>query len=293
METDIFTQHATRVSSRSSGALVTVAHASSEQFDADAVLAAAPEEAFALVYRLSDMPAHDFWNADGFSRVPATARGTLQVVDLAGGASSRFESGFDNLHLSIHRQALSAVSEQNDLPPVRFLAVPDAWETRDPMFAALTVGLVHALGDPGAIDSLVIDHLLHATLLHVATTYGGIGSAMPKPRGALTGRQIARAKDLLASDLPSSPPIAQVAMEVGTSPSQFSRSFRAATGLSPSEWLLKHRVQRARDLLRTTDLPLVDVAFRSGFADQSHFTRAFSKIQGVPPGAWRRSERRR
>ncbi|MGJ7519755.1 helix-turn-helix domain-containing protein [Variovorax sp. LT1P1] len=48
---------------------------------------------------------------------------------------------------------------------------------------------------------------------------------------------------------------------------------------------------RARELLRASDLPLAEVATACGFADQSHFTRVFSRAEGAPPGHWRRTFR--
>ena len=288
---DVFAQPPRRLVSSLSGAMVTVSHVSSQQFDPDALFGAAPEVGFVLVYRLADMPAHDFWNDDGYSRVAPTAKGTLQIVDLAGGANSRFESGFDNLHVSVPRQALAALAEQAGAAPVRSLAVPDPWETRDPMFAALTTSFLRALHHPDAVAPLVADHLLQAMLAHVAAAYGGMQRLSPNPRGALRPHQLARAKELLSADLTAAPSMADVAREIGTLPSHFSRGFKAATGVSPSAWLLRYRVEQAMILLRASDLPLVDIAMRSGFSDQSHFTRTFTKWAGIAPGAWRRQGR--
>jgi len=56
--------------------------------------------------------------------------------------------------------------------------------------------------------------------------------------------------------------------------------------------LTEHRIERAKQLLATTDVSLADVATRSGFADQAAFTRAFHRVAGVPPGQWRRAHDR-
>ncbi len=288
---DVFAHHALRLSGSLPNSPVTVSHTSSTQFDRDAVLGAAPEDGFALVYRLADMPGHDFWNDDGYARVPATAKGTLQVVDLRGGVSSRFESTFDNLHVNLPRRALDTLAEQIGARPVQSLSVPDAWETRDPMFEALNVGLLRAVHHPGEIDQLVADQLMLAMLAHVATAYGGMKRASPGLRRGLTAGQLQRAKDLLAADLAALPMIGDIARMIGVSPSHFSRAFKSAAGVSPSVWLLHHRIAHAKDMLVSSHLPLVDIALRCGFADQSHFTHAFSRLTGVPPGTWRRDGR--
>lgn len=288
---DVFAQHPQRLASSLSGSLVTVSRTSSTQFDRDAILGAAPEDGFALVYRLADMPSHGFWNDDGYSRVEPTAMGTLQIVDLQGGVRSRFESVYDNLHIRVPRQALLAITEQAGRAPIHTLAVPDAWETRDPMFAALTGSFLRALHHPEEVEPLVADHLVQAMLAHVATAYGGMKRLPPSLRGALNARQVERAKDLLSAELSNAPAIADVARAIGISPGHFSRAFKSATGISPSGWLIRHRSEHAMHLLRATDLPLVDISMRSGFADQSHFTRTFGKSTGMAPGAWRRENK--
>jgi len=67
------------------------------------------------------------------------------------------------------------------------------------------------------------------------------------------------------------------------------RAFRRTTGLPPHRWLLRHRVEKAKALLRESALPLHDVALECGFADQSHLTRVFTRWAGQAPGTWRRS----
>ena len=75
------------------------------------------------------------------------------------------------------------------------------------------------------------------------------------------------------------------------SASEFARRFRATTGCSPYGWFMGRRINHAKQLLRETAWPLYDVAFRVGFANQSHFTEAFRRRVGVPPSRWRKEHR--
>jgi hypothetical protein len=56
---------------------------------------------------------------------------------------------------------------------------------------------------------------------------------------------------------------------------------------TPHRWLLERRVDRAKELLRHSS-PIAEIALECGFSDQSHFTRVFTNLMGVPPGVWRR-----
>jgi AraC-like DNA-binding protein len=79
-----------------------------------------------------------------------------------------------------------------------------------------------------------------------------------------------------------------VARECSLSVSHFARSFKATFGMAPHKWLIGHRIECAKELLRQTTTPIADIAIRSGFADQAAFTRTFRQIMGISPGQWRR-----
>jgi AraC-like DNA-binding protein len=69
------------------------------------------------------------------------------------------------------------------------------------------------------------------------------------------------------------------------SASYFTRAFRQSLGTAPHQWLLRLRVERAKEQLLNSDASLADIAVGCGFADQSHFTRVFAKQIGVGPRA--------
>lgn len=82
--------------------------------------------------------------------------------------------------------------------------------------------------------------------------------------------------------------VSKLADLAGLSSSHFSRAFRASFGLSPHKMLAHHRVTRAKQLLLSTDLPLVEIASACGYVDQSHFSRQFHRHTSTSPGRWRR-----
>ena len=99
-------------------------------------------------------------------------------------------------------------------------------------------------------------------------------------------RAIARAKELMHSQLAAPPSLEALAAAVNLSPFHFARVFRRATGMPPHTWLMQQRIAQARALLQEGCLPLA-VATQLGFADQSHLSRQFKKVYGVGPGAYR------
>jgi len=81
--------------------------------------------------------------------------------------------------------------------------------------------------------------------------------------------------------------IADIAGSVGVHPIHLARTFRRHFRCTPGEFARFRRLEKALDLLGRTSLPLAQVALTSGFADQSHFSKAFARCLGLPPGEYR------
>ncbi|MGH8464494.1 MAG: helix-turn-helix transcriptional regulator, partial [Pseudomonas sp.] len=81
-------------------------------------------------------------------------------------------------------------------------------------------------------------------------------------------------------------PLAELAALAGMGRYQLIRAFRAATGLTPHAYQLNQRVNLARRWLRG-GTPVAEIAYRLGFADQSHFQRVFKAHTGITPGVYR------
>ncbi len=74
----------------------------------------------------------------------------------------------------------------------------------------------------------------------------------------------------------------------GISPQHLCRVFREAMNMRPGEYLTKKRLRESRRLLRTSDLPIAEVAARSGFSDSGYFGTVFRKHEGVTPAEYRK-----
>lgn len=82
--------------------------------------------------------------------------------------------------------------------------------------------------------------------------------------------------------------LCDLAAAAGLTRMHFAAQFRAATGLRPHHYVLRRRVVRACELMRCSDLPLVQIALAVGFQTQAHFTTVFRRFIGETPHRWRR-----
>ncbi|HWI03765.1 MAG TPA: helix-turn-helix domain-containing protein, partial [Acidimicrobiales bacterium] len=85
--------------------------------------------------------------------------------------------------------------------------------------------------------------------------------------------------------------VQQLARRARTSPRTFARRFRAVTGTTPHQWLLRQRILLAQQLLETTDEPLERVAQRCGFGSAAALRQHFSRAVSASPAAYRRTFR--
>jgi transcriptional regulator GlxA family with amidase domain len=81
---------------------------------------------------------------------------------------------------------------------------------------------------------------------------------------------------------------ADLARLANLSPSYFAAAFKRSYGMPPHSYVIRCRIERAQDLILTTDEPLSQIAVACGLGDQAHLTKLFRCRTGMTPNAWRR-----
>jgi transcriptional regulator GlxA family with amidase domain len=104
-------------------------------------------------------------------------------------------------------------------------------------------------------------------------------------------RRLLRAKDRMDAASDEEWPVRRLAKVSGVSEAHFARSFKDAFGVPPHRYLLTRRIERAKALLRDTDLPIIDIAFQTGWNSLGTFGRIFRDITGDSPSQLRARER--
>ncbi|MFD9747435.1 AraC family transcriptional regulator [[Kitasatospora] papulosa] len=154
---------------------------------------------------------------------------------------------------------------------------------RDP-YAARLVADVHRAAEEG--NALAADSVLRVLVARLLDRHGGVMTARaPHSAGA---RDAARARAVLEERMQRPPTLEALAAELGTSPFALLRAFKKEYGMPPHTWLTDARVRRARRMLDAGTAPAAVV----GFTDQPHLNRHFTRIVGVPPGAYQRERAR-
>jgi AraC-like DNA-binding protein len=211
--------------------------------------------------------------------------GAVSAIDLQDQPSLLLPSPFDSLVLYVTQDSLDEVAYAHRAPPVKQLAWPHG--VFDPVAHQLGQILSASLEQSARTSRIFLDHVLHALKCHCAIAYGGL-TLSSQSRGGLSPMQMRRATEFLEARLDGNIALREVADVCGLSVSHFARAFKQSFRRPPYKWLIERRVEKAKDLMMNSHLPIAEIAMMCGFADQSALNRSFKRIAGSTPGIWRR-----
>jgi len=152
---------------------------------------------------------------------------------------------------------------------------------------AFTLG-AEALAD-GPNGSLYGEGLGTALVAHLLRCHGTVPQHVLAGVHALSAAELHRIKRYIEENLDAHLSLQRLADVLRINIYRFVRSFKQSTGLSPHRYVLERRIAQSRLLLADPNLPLVEVALRSGFSSQSHFSTAFRRLMNITPGRYRRA----
>jgi AraC family transcriptional regulator len=155
----------------------------------------------------------------------------------------------------------------------------------DPLIHQIALALKTELHAHESIDRLYTESLIDTLLVHLlrrcATrpdTFVAQGLANAKLRKVL---------DYIHENITDNLSLAELAAIAQVGSHHFANLFKRSTGLSPYQYVIQQRLAKAQELLKTTDLSIVEIAIESGFANQSHFTTVFQKNLSITPKKYR------
>jgi AraC family transcriptional regulator len=200
----------------------------------------------------------------------AMPAGTLYVSAPSTPLSVQFQGpcAFLHVHISADHFAAPAVEALQNLVLLR-----------DPLATELAKALMEHGGETDHEFARCIGQTL---AMHLARL------ELPRARvNALPKWRLRRVEQYIADHFDRCISLPELAHVAGLSRMHFAAQFRAATGYRPREYLLHHRIERAKTMLATSGQPLAEIALAVGFSTQAHFSTVFKRISGQSPARWR------
>jgi AraC family transcriptional regulator len=167
---------------------------------------------------------------------------------------------------------------------MQHIALREVSGERDDTLSALLAQIRAELIDQHPPSGPFIQGIAQALAVHLGRTYR---IDAERQRGGLQAFKLHRVFQAMREQLAQPFDLASMADLAELSEFHFSRVFKQSTGLSPSHYFIRLRMEEARRLLSETDDAIIDIALAVGYNSPSHFAAVFRKHAGVPPSTYR------
>jgi len=128
-----------------------------------------------------------------------------------------------------------------------------------------------------------------AISVYIARKYSVQRPTIEPYRGGLSRSNLNRVREYIDTHLGEKLELGELANVAGLNLFHFARAFRQSTGDSPYQYVLRQRIERAKQYLRDSQSTVLEASARTGFVDQSHFSKAFRRVVGLSPSEFRNS----
>lgn len=161
---------------------------------------------------------------------------------------------------------------------------------KDKHICHVAMSLLHELNEANVMGRLYADSLATGLAIQLVRRYSSLKD-IHVGHGGMAPHKLRKAIALIDHHLSDEEEgrvaLRVVARDVAMSYFHFSRAFKQAMGMTATNYIAERRIERAKKMLKETELPISEIALRSGFSSQSHFTTAFRRVAGATPKAFR------
>jgi AraC family transcriptional regulator len=248
------------------------------QFVGTYSLTACPDPMF--VVHIAGKPQVKTWQRDGWSDT-SSIPGCATIVPSGMPTGWLVDGELDVVTLSVSSDLLKTKTTQDMFARMRFAFA-------DPLGVALTRQILSELYAPEAYVSAMVN----ALKAHILAGPPTQGHPAEIPTSDFSSFRLHKIMNAVLDHPEAEHSLDQMAAMAGITPSHFCRVFKKATGVSPHQYVMKARLDKAQQMLVQTDLTLAAVSEALGFTSQSHFSRAFRGYAGVTPNDYRNRRRR-
>jgi AraC family transcriptional regulator len=218
---------------------------------------------------------------DGRFHRDAVVGGDIVINPVNVGQSAAWDAEGDFIILGIETDVFArAINESAEAKDVELLP---HFATPDPLIYQIGLALKSVLENNPTNSRLYAETMINALSVHLMQHYCERKPILQQYKDGLSKYKFQKVIDYINAHLDEDLSLTELAALVQMSPHYFSHLFKQSMGMSPHQYVIRCRVERAKNLLLQGNLSLAEVAYKVGFANQSHLNRHFKRLLGVTP----------
>jgi AraC family transcriptional regulator len=214
-------------------------------------------------------------------------RGDISIIPAAMPVSARWEADDNYLQIRIASQFIQQVAKEALEMNGEHLNLLAKFRARDPHIEAIGMMLLTELQQGNTNSKLYIDSLSNVLAVHLIRHYTATESSLLIYQGGLSQRQLKQVLDYIRDYLDQNISLADLAALLNVSQFHFSHQFKQTLGVTPYQYLLQQRIERAKQLLKQSNRSITDIALLCGFNSHSHLSKQFRQVTGMTPKVYR------
>ena len=244
------------------------------------------ESGHTLFMNLTPRPIHYVQVQDGKTHTGLYQKGELLITPADMPLFVRWEGEENCLQIQLTDAFLKRIAAETFKGSDRLQLIP-AFQQRNGQVEAIAQLIMTEFQQNSTGNQLYVDSLANILAVNLLRQFATSQRQLPRYEGGLPQRQLMQVLDYIDAHLDQEIKLAHLAELLGMSQFHFSHLFKQSMGISPYQYLLQQRVERAKQLLKRTNQPIVEIALDCGFNSHSHLSKQFRQLTGVTPKAFR------
>jgi AraC family transcriptional regulator len=234
-----------------------------------------------LIFPKTEAPIQAQRTIDGKIRYEQVVEGDIVITPAQVSHRSCWNAEHDFIVIAMAPDVFArAVDESAEPSNVELLP---QFATSDKLVLQIGLALKGVLENNPKGSRLYAETMANALAVHLLQNYSAQQSILRDYSGGLSRHQLRQVIDYINDHLDQELGLAELAAIVQMSPHYFTRLFKQSTSLTPHQYVIRRRVERAKELLLNRELSIAEVAYSVGFANQSHLNRHLKRLLGVTP----------